>query len=313
MRGRRVVFPFHWQGEDQGVVSEFVNPKFKDASRTAFTKPTRLECMMQDFPKLMVKELGPEARIGFTSLDKWLSFSPAKNSLEAGAKGVKAGTPAATVSTAEMEFYAANVQKLRAAGVEVGDPTVVTLSGIPLDLGARVVLSPSFAVTTEELGRKLGAGPVRLSSRSTLVVDGEDVCLESLDLDGTLVIRVGSAGLSGGSKGRGNMDNHRHTNLITNSNMSAADFSSCLKATLVLMWCVRTWQACPGARVTVRCAKVSNGGWNFVDLSQCEGPLREEDRIRGFKLLRDGGKVIEVGKPGTYVLVGSGELQEVAE
>ncbi|CAN0157314.1 unnamed protein product, partial [Phaeothamnion confervicola] len=34
-------------GEDEGVVLEFVNPKYKDGSRTAFKKPTRLECMMQ--------------------------------------------------------------------------------------------------------------------------------------------------------------------------------------------------------------------------------------------------------------------------
>ena len=35
----------------QGVMGEFVNPKYKDAARDAFKKPTRLECMMQDFPK----------------------------------------------------------------------------------------------------------------------------------------------------------------------------------------------------------------------------------------------------------------------
>jgi UDP-sugar pyrophosphorylase len=35
------------RGKDQGVVVEFVNPKYKDASRTEFKKPTRLECMMQ--------------------------------------------------------------------------------------------------------------------------------------------------------------------------------------------------------------------------------------------------------------------------
>ena len=109
------------QGEDQGMVSEFVNPKFKDSSRTSFTKPTRLECMMQvrrdsrgwsqgqdrrartlvplrpqaarvffqprpepqpalgsrmltltppltpqDFPKLLMKEMGAVAKVGFT-------------------------------------------------------------------------------------------------------------------------------------------------------------------------------------------------------------------------------------------------------
>jgi UDP-sugar pyrophosphorylase len=34
-------------GEDQGVIEEFVNPKYADAQRTKFKKPTRLECMMQ--------------------------------------------------------------------------------------------------------------------------------------------------------------------------------------------------------------------------------------------------------------------------
>ena len=41
----------------QGLVPEFVNPKYKEGSgRTAFKKPTRLECMMQDFSKLLVGE-----------------------------------------------------------------------------------------------------------------------------------------------------------------------------------------------------------------------------------------------------------------
>eukprot|EP00971_Amphidinium_carterae_P076192 1504963-Amphidinium_carterae.1 len=35
-----------------GVVPEFVNPKWVDSSKTAMKAPTRLECMMQDFPRL---------------------------------------------------------------------------------------------------------------------------------------------------------------------------------------------------------------------------------------------------------------------
>lgn len=65
-------------GEDQGVVIEFVNPKYKGDSRTEFKKPTRLECMMQDIPKLFQKEMGTEAVIGFTTFDRWFTFSPAK-------------------------------------------------------------------------------------------------------------------------------------------------------------------------------------------------------------------------------------------
>ena len=66
------------RGEDQGVVLEFVNPKYKDETRTDFKKPTRLECMMQDIPKLFQKEMQDTANIGFTTFDRWFTFSPAK-------------------------------------------------------------------------------------------------------------------------------------------------------------------------------------------------------------------------------------------
>jgi UDP-sugar pyrophosphorylase len=67
-------------GVDQGVVDEFVNPKYKDETvRTEFKKPTRLECMMQDYPKLLQKEVGSSnMKIGFTLFDRWFTFSPAK-------------------------------------------------------------------------------------------------------------------------------------------------------------------------------------------------------------------------------------------
>ena len=33
--------------ETRGAMPEFVNPKYKDETKTVFKKPTRLECMMQ--------------------------------------------------------------------------------------------------------------------------------------------------------------------------------------------------------------------------------------------------------------------------
>ena len=49
-----------------GVIAEFVNPKYADASRTAFKSSTRLECMMQDYPK----ELPLSASVGFTVINQ---------------------------------------------------------------------------------------------------------------------------------------------------------------------------------------------------------------------------------------------------
>ncbi len=61
----------------QGLVPEFVNPKYADAAKTKFKKPTRLECMMQEHPKV----LGPEAKVGFTNFPDW-TYSPVKNSVD---------------------------------------------------------------------------------------------------------------------------------------------------------------------------------------------------------------------------------------
>merc|ERR1712187_720834 len=35
-----------------GIVPEFVNPKWADPEKTKFKSATRLECMMQDYPRL---------------------------------------------------------------------------------------------------------------------------------------------------------------------------------------------------------------------------------------------------------------------
>ena len=46
-------------------VSVYFNAsRYADETRTTFKKPTRLECMMQDLPKLLVKELKGAAKVG---------------------------------------------------------------------------------------------------------------------------------------------------------------------------------------------------------------------------------------------------------
>jgi hypothetical protein len=49
-----------------GTIGEFVNPKYKDATKTAFKSSTRLECMMQDYPKA----LPADAKVGFTVINQ---------------------------------------------------------------------------------------------------------------------------------------------------------------------------------------------------------------------------------------------------
>lgn len=181
------------RGEDQGVVVEFVNPKYKDETRTEFKKATRLECMMQDIPKLFQKEMGSDANIGFTTFDRWFTFSPAKNSLESGIEAVEKGSIApGTMSSAESDKYIQNQRKLKHAGMDIDiteEKDLVNIGGIPVTPGPRVILCPGFAITQEEVVNKIHGG--KITKRSSLVLEGQGLNIKSLVLDGALVIRAG--------------------------------------------------------------------------------------------------------------------------
>ena len=85
----------------KGVIPEFVNPKYADESRTVFKAPTRLECMMQDYPKL----LNNKGAVGFTTYDYWFCFSPVKNNIGDAAVLRGKGLPSQGATQGEHDFY----------------------------------------------------------------------------------------------------------------------------------------------------------------------------------------------------------------
>jgi UDP-sugar pyrophosphorylase len=182
------------RGEDQGVVLEFVNPKYKDDTRTTFKKPTRLECMMQDIPKLFQKEMGTDVNIGFTMFDRWITFSPAKNSLEAGQDAVRGGNTApGTLSSAESDMYVQNQKKLQSLG-NVDLPVAeydayIPMANIPVTPGPRIILCPAFGVCRTDYIHHI-PGSMKISQRSSLILDGHHITIKGLELDGALVIRT---------------------------------------------------------------------------------------------------------------------------
>jgi len=173
-----------------GIVNEFINPKYKDATKAEFKKDARLECMMQDYPKTLT---GTSAVAGFTQLDRWLCYSPVKNSLaDAKAKqGQNLAADSASCGEADIYFYSRRLLRERAEiDVDVNGAEM-EFAGVKVRVGAKIVLSPSFAATqAEAVSKFVGKGAIRISKQSTLVIQGEDVVIKSLDLDGTLVIRA---------------------------------------------------------------------------------------------------------------------------
>ena len=166
---------------------EFVNPKYADASKTTFKKPTRLECMMQDFPTVLEGE--EVKRVGFTSVSSELCFSPVKNATTDGVALQEKGVHPATAATGEADQYKAYRLLMRSIGCNVEEGVDRQYAGINVTLGPAIVLKPSFACCPGEYKVRFPTPEkVKISGRSTLIVRGQGVVIESLDLDGALVI-----------------------------------------------------------------------------------------------------------------------------
>lgn len=104
----------------------------------------------------------------------------------------KGGKAPGTMSSAESDKYIQNQRKLKFAGVDVPvteEKDLVSISGIPVTPGPRIILCPGFAITQQEVVEKMEGG--KITQRSTLVLEGEDLKVKNLDLDGALIIRTG--------------------------------------------------------------------------------------------------------------------------
>ncbi|GFY85574.1 UDP-sugar pyrophosphorylase [Actinidia rufa] len=124
------------------LVLFFPRPSYKDSTKSSFKSSTRLECMMQDYPKT----LPPTARVGFTQMDTWLAYAPVKNNPEDAAK-VPKGNPYHSATSGEMAIYRANSLMLRKAGVKVDDPVLRVFNGQEVEVWSQVIWSPKWAFT----------------------------------------------------------------------------------------------------------------------------------------------------------------------
>lgn len=172
----------------KGVIPEFVNPKYADEARNKFKAPTRLECMMQDYPKLCQSK----GSVGFTTYDTWFSFSPVKNNIKDAAALFAKGMPSFGASAGEYDFYNWTIKVLeQVAGVQIEKETdPKEYCGLKLPFGAKILLDPTFALTLDELKQKF-VGTNKISKNSTLILKGSSSKVENLNLNGVLKVENG--------------------------------------------------------------------------------------------------------------------------
>lgn len=173
--------------QTQGLMPEFVNPKYANEQKNLFKSPTRLECMMQDYPQL----LEANEPVGFTNYDRWFCFSACKNNLVDGIEKVKKNLPPETAFSVEQDIFKFNTIVLKdiLSKLEVipSEKDEVEVLGHHLNFGPKIVLYSSFFVGLEELNNKI-KNKITVTEASTLIVHGEETIIENLNLDGYLKI-----------------------------------------------------------------------------------------------------------------------------
>ena len=169
----------------QGIIPEFVNPKYKDDKKETFKSSTRLEWMMQDFPKLLPNT----AKVGLSCYERWFWFSAVKNNLIDGAIKFAQGIAPETASTGEFDLFDSDVRLLKLCDVnfeDTDDSDLVDYQGIKLLNGPKILIYPSFGVTLKELQNKF-SGKWSISKKSTLILKNELTQIKDFTLDSTFI------------------------------------------------------------------------------------------------------------------------------
>eukprot|EP00923_Selenidium_pygospionis_P038889 GHVN01067709.1.p1 GENE.GHVN01067709.1~~GHVN01067709.1.p1 ORF type:complete len:225 (+),score=25.23 GHVN01067709.1:558-1232(+) len=176
-----VAFPCYHEivKESGGLVPEFINPKYKDASRTTFKSAARLECMLRELPNFC------------KTFDK--------NDLATAATKVVGGLHPECALSGEADFFAANVQilqlaaELKKAEVQAESPKDVTFGGVTYPMGPKVVFSPSFGVGFQQIAERFEPEAVlSISQRSCLVLSGAIKLSKNVEIDGSLKVEPGN-------------------------------------------------------------------------------------------------------------------------
>ena len=172
--------------ETKGLIPEFVNPKYTDETRVKFKSPTRLECLMQDLPKL----LKSGEKVGFISYDRWFCFSACKNNLKDACSKLKKNQSPESAFSVEQDIFIFNRKILEIIGKleiqETEKANEIEVEGCEIKFEPKIIIYPEFSPTVTELRDKLNnmKGKIKMTNNSTLVLKKDVKIEEGINLDG---------------------------------------------------------------------------------------------------------------------------------
>lgn len=167
-----------------GEVPEFINPKYEDEAEQTFQTPARLESMMQDLPKLFDRD----EKTGVTLFHREWCFSANKNDPTTAKDKFLLGLPPECAVSAENDFYESGRVKCELSGMSVGRSKVEKVLGIPICKGPKIVFSPRFAISLNEVQEKIKSGTIK--ENATLILNGQNITINDLTLEDQDVLEI---------------------------------------------------------------------------------------------------------------------------
>jgi len=152
-----------------------------------------LECRMQDISTVLS---GRDAlKVGYTCVASEYCFSPVDTDAKGGSVLQQSGMMPRCIESGEADQYAAHCKMMRSIGCEIEIAEPQTFNGVTVSLGPQIIIKPDAACFLSDYSTLFPSPEkIKISARSSLVVSGPGVEIESLDLDGALVVK-GKKGL----------------------------------------------------------------------------------------------------------------------
>ena len=175
----------------QGLVPEFINPKYQDESRIKFKSTTRLECLMQDLPKLLKNG----ETIGYTYFERWFCFSACKNNLKDAIEKLKKNETGESAFTVERDIFKTNERILdeicsKLEVIKTEPENEINFGDVKIKFGPKIIIYPSYAPTISELKLKMDKMKqgIKMTNNSILILKNDINIEQGIDLDGFLKV-----------------------------------------------------------------------------------------------------------------------------
>eukprot|EP00977_Amphora_coffeiformis_P002804 scaffold528_cov165-Amphora_coffeaeformis.AAC.16 len=155
--------------------------------KRSLLEPVRATSRVTDISQILDPD--QSKLVGITRMEANFCYAPVKVSAVATAELRRRGMPVYTASAAEAAVYELRRRILRSIGCKVYVGNEAIYHDMALTLNPNLVFHPSFCLTISDYKDRFpNPAKVTISRRSTMVVRGAGVVIETLNLDGCLLI-----------------------------------------------------------------------------------------------------------------------------